>query len=49
MRPHYSPYLPQKSENLRPHFSKSIEITKCDPIIVAPVVKMRPQPAAHPH
>ena len=43
-----NPYLPQKSENLRPHFSKSIEITKCDPIIVAPVVKMRPQPAAHP-
>ena len=34
---------PKKSENVRPHSSK------CDPIIVNPVVKMRPHPAAHPH
>ena len=24
-------------------------LKKCDPIIVNPVVKMRPHPAAHPH
>ena len=41
------PYLPSKFENLRPHSSNSIQ--KCDPIIVTPVVKMRPHPAAHPH
>ena len=32
---------PKKSENVRPH--------SYDPIIVNQVVKMQPQPAAHPH
>ena len=41
--PILNPYLPQKSENLRPHSSNSI-----DPIFVTPVVKMRPHPGAHP-
>ena len=36
--PILNPYLPQKSENLRPHSSKSIENA-------TPFVKMRPHPA----
>ena len=38
---------PKKSENVRPYSSNSIEI--CNPIIVNPVVKMRPHPAAYLH
>ena len=39
---------PQKSKNVRPHSSNSIE--NATPLfIVSPVVKMRPHPAAHPH
>ena len=46
--PILNPYLPQKSENLRPHSRNSIE--NATPLyIVSPVVKMRPHPAAHPH
>ena len=37
---------PENSENLRPHLSNSTKIV--NPIIVSPVVKMRPHPAAHP-
>ena len=42
-RPILNLYLPK---DLRPHSGNS---RKCDPIIVTPVVKMRPHPAAHPH
>ena len=37
---------PKNPENLRLHFSNSTK--KCNPIIVIPVVNMRPHPAAHP-
>ena len=50
--PILNPFLPQKTENLRPHSSKSIEnATPLPhyPIIGTPVVKMRPHPAAHSH
>ena len=40
-RKYEEPFYPQKSENVRPHSSY--------PIIVNPVLKMRPHPAAHPH
>ena len=36
---------PKNPENLRPHSSNSIKIV--NPIIVSPVVKMRPHPVAH--
>ena len=38
---------PKKSENVRPHSSKLY--WKYDRIVVNPIVKMRPHPAAHPH
>ena len=39
---------PQKSKNVRPHSSNSIE--NATPLfIVSPVVKMWPHPAVHPH
>lgn len=41
MNPYFI-FLPQKSENVRPHSSNSIEI-KCNAIII-PAVKMRPNP-----
>ena len=37
---------PENPENLRPHSSNSTKIV--NPIIVSPVVKMQPHPAAHP-
>ena len=40
-------FLLQNSENVRPHSSHCVD--KCNPIIVNPVVEMRPLQAAHPY
>ena len=40
-------FLTRNSENVRPHSSHCVQ--KCNPVIVNPVVEMRPLRAAHPY